>query len=467
MKRTTVIILLTLMGVALFASTSFGRGKPLSALIKGAKISIVGERADEALSLLDTALAEYGPVPEVYYLSARIYAEKKMDNASGLDAKRPHLAKVLAYIDSLHWACETEGVVEKDDYRDDCEEYISFADSTKVKYFRFFYNQGRDQLRSLEQLAEAKSNETDSARLAYIEYQIETNIDSVIANMNMAIMIDSSDYSPYVAIADAYDRAQNYEKAIEWMTQGYDRTEDPTLLAQQLAYYHIQMDDYCGAIPYFKQYVDANPDSLTTMNYLAACYNNCGLEPDKRYYLDSAMAIYRTILEVAPDNPSIWASGGRYFLVKAQEMSDSATVARSADDMETAEEYDSRRDEMFDSSRAYFAKAWEQDPDDAQIAEQFAFTSALLQDCEAAVKGFEVVAQVRPNDVNNWTSMGDCYLRMADYPNALRAYEKVAELNPNLRQIWENLVALYKQTNQKAKAAEAQKKLDELTSGQG
>ena len=467
MKRTAVIVIVMLAAAALLAGSSLGGGKPLKAMISGAKIAIIEGRPDEALLLLDTVAISFGAVPEAYQWTFRVYADK-MEGAAGLDAKRPHLVKMLAYIDSLHLTCEGKIPVQDKKYLKDCAKYIQLADSTKVKYFRFFYNLGHGQVKTLEQLAGSLEGETDSTRLAYIRDQINTNIDSVIANMSMAILIDSSDYSPYVAIGDSYDRAGNYEKANEWMTRGYERAKNPLLLSQQLAYYHVRQDDYCGAIPYFQEYLKAYPDSLNTMNYLAACYNNCGLAPEKRIYVDSAMTIYRVILERAPENPNVWAAGGRYFLIKAQDMSDSASAARTRQDAAAAAQFDLLRRAMFDSSRTYFRTAWEQAPADVAIAEQFAFTSALLEDCPAAVKGFEVVAEAKPDNAENWISLGDCYLRMADFPNAVRAYEKVAALQPGKLKIWENLGALYKETGQADKAAEAAKKVQELSAaGQG
>ncbi len=456
---------MTLVGVALIASMSQA-AKPLKALLSGAKIAIVEGRPDEALGLLDTISINYGPVPEAYQWSFRVYADK-LDGASGLDAKRPYLEKLLVYVDSLHMACE--GKIEVKDAKKnnkDCKKFIELGDSTKVKYFRQFYNQGHEQIKSLERLAGDLQNETDSSRMDYIRGEIQENIDSCIANMSMAIMVDSTEFSPYVAIADAYDRAGNYDKAIEWMTRGYERAKDPTILSQQLAYYYIQKEDYCGATPYLRQYVDKNPDSLTSMNYLAISYNNCGLEPDKRVYLDSAMMVYREILAKDPRQPDVLAASGRYFLMQAQDFSEQASKAREQGDQKLATQLDDQRKEMFDSSRTYFKQAWEYEPEDATFAEQYAFTSAILDDCESAVGAFEVVGKARPDDVGNWTSLGDCYLRLAKWNDAIRAYEKVAELDPGRAVIWDNLVALYNQVGQTDKAAAAAAKAKALQ-GQG
>ncbi len=464
MKRTTILLTLFALALALTAQvTEAKRAKPLKAYISGAKIRIVEGHPLDALVLLDSASMNYGLVPEAIHYTTQVYVDL-IERASGPVAKQPLIDTLLMYVDSLYIACDPENSEVEKNYKKDCEEYIELADSTKLKYFREFYNEGRENLEAIERFSGDLEGEQDSARVAYIRENVQSNIDSLIMNMKVAIMIDSADFSTYIAIGDAYDRQGDYQEALSWMKRGYDRAADPTMLSQQLAYYYVQLEDYCGAIPYYKEYVEANPDSVTTLNFLAICYNNCGLEEGKRYYLDSAMQMYRQVLAKTPGDINTILNAGRYFMMKAQQMTDSARTYREAEDTETAKEFESARREMFDSSRTYFAKAFAMVPDNDVVAEQYAFASALLQDCESAVKGFEIVAQARPDDAGNWTSLGDCYLRMANYEEAIRAYENVARLKPDKIQVWENLQALYKETKQPDKAAEAGAKVKELQS---
>jgi len=451
-----------LLGSILPASMVAARAKPLKAYLSGAKIAVVEGRPEEALILLDSIAIAYGEVPEAIDLRARVYYDK-IESASGSEAKRPYVQKLVAYIDTLHMACENKEIDKK--LRKDCDEMVGFQDSTRVKFFREFYNAGRSQLKSIEKLATELQNETDSTRRQYIERDIQSNIDSVIVNMNIALLIDSTDFSPYVAIGDAYSKQGNYEKAVEWMKRGYDHAASKINLLQPLAYNYVQMSDYCSAIKYYKEWLESNPEDANIMFFLSICYNNCGIDKGNDAYADSAMMVYRQILDVQPENDQVLASAGRYFIRQAQLASDSASAYRKSEDTLTAAQWDTTRAEMFDSAQVYFGRAFKLKPDDVTIAEQYGFASALQQDCASAVAGFEVVAKARPDDAGNWTSLGDCYLRMQDYDNAMRAYEKVAELSPKKVQVWENLQALYQQTGQKQKAAAAAKKVKELTTG--
>ena len=464
MRRTATILALAILAFTFATSGSQAKRstKPLKAYITGARIAIVEGRPEEAIGLLDTIAINHGPIPEALDLRAKVYVDK-LESAAGPEAKRPYVGLMVAYIDSLHMACESKDVEKK--YRKKCDEYLELADSTKLKYFRQFYGFGLDQLRAIEGLADALANEADSSRRAYLERDIAANIDSVIMNMGMALMIDSTDYSPYVAIGDAYAKQGDYKKSGEWMQKGYDKAADPGKLLLPLAFNYVKIDDYCGAIRFYKEYLASNPSDTLTMFYLSICYNNCSLTEGNDSFADSAMTVYRQLLQLDPLYMDALIGGGRYFTMQARHYSDSAASYRNQEKIDVARQFDVKRDEMFDSARAYYKTAFDAYPDDIDIAEQYGFTSALLQDCPSAVLGFEKVAAARPDDADNWISLGDCYLQMGSWPNALRAYEKVSVLQPERRQIWENLEALYTEVGDKAKAAEAAKKAAALKKG--
>jgi len=449
LRRTATILAMAILAFTFATSVSQAKRstKPLKAYITGARIAIVEGRPEEAIILLDTIAINHGPIPEAIDLRAKVYVDK-LDNAAGPEAMRPFVELMVAYIDSLHIACENEDVNKK--YRKKCDKYLELADSTKVKYFRQFYSFGLDQLRAIENLADALANEADSSRQAYLKSDIAANIDSVIMNMGMALVIDSTDYSPYVAIGDAYAKQGDYVKSGEWMQKGYEKANDPSKLLLPLAFNYVKIDDYCGAIRFYKEYLVGNPTDTMTLFYLSICFNNCSLSEGNAQFADSAMVVYRRLLQLDPSYIDALIGGGRYFIMRARHYSDSAAFYRDLENTDVGAQFDIKRNAMFDSARAYYKIASDAYPD--------GFTSALLQDCPSAVLGFEKVAAARPDEADNWISLGDCYLQMGQWTDALRAYERVSELEPDRHQIWENLEALYTELGDKAKAAEAGKK---------
>ncbi len=456
MKRLNTILILLI--IALLAAGSMHareRKKPLKAYLSGARIAIVEGRPEEAIYLIDTLFMHYGHHAEALSTRYRVYVDL-MEGASTLDDKRPYVKKMVAYIDTLHMVCQNEEINEN--YRKDCDEYLDQADSTKTKYWRDYYRRGHQQLGTVQELSQDLQNETDSTSRAFIDKNLNVNIDSVIANMNMALLIDSTDASPYIAIGNAFEFKGDYRNAIEWMVKGLDKAKKKSGLLLPIAYNYINMGEYCGAIPYFKEYTELNPDDTGNLINLSICYNNCEM-------YDSALFVYRQLLDLDPTNVDILRNVGLYFNTQARIASDSANLYRAQEDTAAVKRWEEERRAAFDSARTYFKTAFELAPQDLLIAEQYGFVSALLEDCEQAITGFKRVTELNPDDAGNWISLGDCYKRLAQFEEAMQAYEKVAELQPENLDIWLNLKDLYQFLKKPEKLKKAEQKVEELQQG--
>ena len=475
MKRLLTVFTIIMVGM-LLASTVDAKPKKknIKAYLSGAKISIVEGRPEEAIALLDTIAEFYGPHALALSLKSQIYVDF-IDSEPNPIKKKEYVKLLVAYADSLELCCKNEEVDKK--YKDKCDEYVELVDSTKIKYWREFYNLGVAQLTNIEELVADLAGEEDSSTISYLERDIMVNIDSVQDNMDMALLIDSTDHRPYVAIGNAWERKGDYQKAIDWMLLGLDKSIDSTRLLLPLAYNYIKLDDYCGAIPYYNLYIEKAPSDTMNLYYLSVCYSNCSATVtdsvanedgsytkirSSEFYIDSAMATYRRILDLDPTNIDVIKGAGRYFFMSASKMSDSSNYYRSINQEKDFKMWDASRDVMFDSARVYFKSAYQLEPDQLEIAEQYAFACALLENCEEAIIGYQKVAELAPDNVDNWIMLGDCKLRMAKFDEAITAYENVVRVNPHDKKIWENLAALYKQLGNSAKEADAKAKLEKL-----
>lgn len=475
MKRLLTLFTIIMVGMLLtVAIDAKPKKKNVNAYLSGAKISIVEGRAEEALALLDTIAEFYGPHALALKLKSQIYVDF-VDREPDPIKKKGYVKLLVAYADSLELCCNNKEVNKK--YKDKCDEYIELVDSTKIKYWREFYNLGVEQLTNIEELVADLAGEEDSSTISYIERDIMVNIDSVQDNMDMALLIDSTDHRPYVAIGNAWERKGDYQKAIDWMLLGLDKSTDSLRLLLPLAYNFIKLDDYCGAIPYYNLYIEKFPNDTMNLYYLSVCYSNCSATitdsvasedgsftkiRGNEFYIDSAMATYRRILELDPGNIDVLKGAGRYFFMSASKMSDSSNYYRSINQEKEFQKWDANRDVMFDSARVYFKSAYQLAPDQVEIAEQYAFACALLENCEEAIIGYEKVAELAPDNIDNWIMLGDCKLRMAKFDEAITSYENVVRINPYDKKIWENLAALYKQVSNTTKETEALTKLKEL-----
>lgn len=475
MKRTLTVITILMVGLLLVGSVDARKKKKnVNAYLSGVKISIVEGRPQEAIILLDTVAIFYGPHSKALSLRSQIYVDL-VDKEPDPDKKKEFVQLMVTYSDSLRLCCENPDVEKK--YKKDCDKFLELADSTKIKFWREFYNLGVKQLTNIEELVEALKTENDSSTIAYIERDIMVNIDSVQDNMDMAIIIDSTDHRPYVAIGNAWERKGDYHKAIDWMMLGLQKSTDSLRLILPLAYNYIKLDDYCGAINYYKMYCDKETTDVNNLYYLSVCYSNCsGTITDSiakedgsftkirgnEFYIDSAMATYRKILALDSNHIDVLTGAGRYFFMKASRISDSASHYRSLNQEDNFHRCDANRDMMFDSARVYFKRAFEIQPDELSIAEQYAFACALLEKYEEAIIGYKKVAELSPDNLENWSMLGDCQLRLKNFDEALTAYENVVRINPYNKVVWENLAALYKQVGNTAKETEAKAKLKEL-----
>jgi len=451
----TLLVILAVVFVCDSAGAQRGRPKlPVSAYLKTAKIEILSgkpERYEYAVAMLDSLFMHYGPHAGGLYLMGQIMVDY-IDKTSGLTEKAPYLERMVAYFDSLKMCCTDKEI--KKSYRKDCDEFVTIADSLSMKYWRQFFNDGIRQLGLAEELQKDLESVTDSSARSFIEEGLKANVDSSIENVKLSIVAIADSVRPYLIIDKAYGMKGEYQSGIEWLRKGFDKSDDPATIQLSIAYDYIKLEDYCGAIPYYRDYLANAPEDVGTLKNLAICYNNCGM-------YDSAVAVYYNILAVEPENADIVSSIGRYFNTLARTASDSASKYQRENNDEIVNIWADKKQVAFDSSRVYFRRAFEIKPE-ALTAEQYGLVCALLGDYEEATIGFSKLTELEPQRADNWTSLGDCRLSLKQFKDAALAYEKVVELEPDNISVWEHLKDLYFETRQNAKHAEAKKKLKEL-----
>lgn len=478
MRRLRLLVLMTaIMGLLAGAAQSKDARKlPVSAYIKSAKIEILSGdpvRYKTAEALLDSLFMYYGYHAEGLWWMSQM-AVDGIESAPDPTGKAPYVQAMVAYFDTLRQCCEDKKI--KESYKAGCDDYIVKADSIGVKYWREFYNAGIDQLKMIDTLKAEKAKTQDSGSVAYIDQGIQANFDSCLANMNLAISIDSSDSRAHIAIGTAYQKMGQYEQSAQWKSKAIEsarrnlakiqalqdegKLDDPNVLAaaqtslsEQLlsvAYDYINSDKYEEAIPPLAEYVERNPDDVENMHNLSICYNNAG-----RY--DDAMALHRRILEVAPDNVQTLSAMGRYFNEMGRRAADSAKQYTAGGKAAEAEAFSKTRDALFDSSHVYFKRAYGLDTTDLFVVEMYALTSALGQEFGDAAEAFGRLTEMQPDNFENWISLGDCLLNLKRFDESIHAYEKVVQLDPGNKQIWQQLVDLYHERGDADKEAAARK----------
>lgn len=447
-------ISLMLAGTAM-AGKKQGRRLGIGAYIKSAKIKILKGDSSSYIAakyMLDSLFMHYGPHAEGLYLMGQM-AVDGIEKAPTVAAKGVFAQIIVAYTDSLHMCCDNKEIKKK--YRKGCKNYTELMDSIKVKYWRQFYQAGAEHLREIETLIEEQKTETDSSALAFIAKSISASADTCAANIRVAMSIDPPDYQSYIVMGTAYELQGDYATAIEWLEKGLELTSDRSIMLLSLAYDHIQIEDYCGAIPYFAEHIQNDTGDIANKNNLAICLNNCNM-------YDSAVAVYRSILQSDENNTEALASIGRYHNHQARMASDSARRYQSEDNEAQMEAWRQNRQECFDSAKVHFLKAFGLKPDDEFIAGELGRASYVLGDFKTSAMAFDRLTQLAPADLDNWTTLGDCHLQLKEFDKAAVAYEKVIEGSPEDLEILERLQFLYKQTGKSADLVRVEKMLNSL-----
>ncbi len=437
------------------AAQKKGRKLSVGAYLKTAKIEILSgkpERYEYAVAMLDSLFMHYGPHAEALYLMGQIMVDG-IEQSYRLEDKGRYLGGMIAYFDSLRMCCESEEI--KKSRKKGCQEYVMISDSLQVKYWRQFFNSGLTQLSFAEEQKTQLEETTDSSSRAFLEQGIEVNLDSCIQNMKLSIMAIADSSRPYLIIDKAYGLKGDYQSGLEWLKKGFDKSDDPTGVRLSIAYDYIKMRDWAGAIPYYQEHVSENPDDMGTLKNLGICYNNAGM-------YDSAVVTNLRVLELEPENAAIAVTIGRYFNSRAGTASDSMAKYQQENNDEMADAWSEKKQQAFDSSRVFFRRAYEIDPENVSTAEQYGLVCALLGDYEEAIIGFAKATELEPERAGTWTSLGDCHLSLQQFDEAVVAYQKVVELEPDNRSVWEHLRDLYIEAGHKAKRAEAEKKLQDL-----
>jgi len=446
---------------ALVAGSASGwqkaRKLPVDAYIKSAKIAIISgdlDRYPEAIAMLDSLFMNYGPHAEGLHWMGQIMVDY-IEKSPSPEEKKPYVEKMVAYTDSLHMCCESKDVKKK--FQKHCDEYIKQADSIRVKYWREFYNAGVEQLSNMTELEQEVNKAEDSTTRSYFENSLTANLDSCVGNMELAIALDPNNHQTYIAIGSAYEKVGQHDKALEWQQIGLERAPDSVkaTMALSIGYTYINMDKYCDAIPYLRTYLADSTRDTTWMYNLSICYNNCG-------QYDSAVAIYREMLAVDSNQARVLSGIGRHFNDIGRRAVDSARFYQEQGNEAKEKEWLAQKDLAFDSSHAYFKRAFRIDPNDEFVADMYALVSALKGKFADAAEGYTRLTELDPSNPDYWTYLGDVRLSQGQLEDAIAAYEKAVELKPGATGVWQNLVDLYHDQGMSEKEAAAKKKLEAL-----
>ncbi len=209
MRNATILAMILIVSGPVLAQQ--GRKLPQGAYLKTAKIEMSYAEASQdmaryenAMAMLDSLFAHYGPIPEGLSLMSRIMGVF-MEHATGPVEKAPWVTKFVIFADSLKWACNSPVVKEMD--KKDCRDLTAFADSMRVAYWREFYNSGLGQLKAINELDGRLTGATSASETANeIQMGIAAHVDSAAAIFHLCVELDPADRLAPAALVELNQR---------------------------------------------------------------------------------------------------------------------------------------------------------------------------------------------------------------------------------------------------------------------
>jgi len=458
LKVTLIMVLVALMAVPAFAR----RKKPkvnVGALVASGKIALADNppRYEEAMGYFDQILEDHGMIPEAYFYKGSIYAsyaEQEYDPTKKLE----HLKNMVINHDSLHLACETDSVDKK--YRDNCDEFLSIADSTRVYYWRNNFRRGVEVLTMMdEKLLPELASAGDSASEAAARQSLNIAADSAKAYFNIAMLIDTANYRSFEGMALIYDRLGDFDSSLTYFEMAATIAPDEPNLIQSVAYSYIQRRDWEKSVNYFRKlipFIKDQPEMLVNTYFnMAICFNNM-----QKY--DSSFTYNMKVVEIDSTECAAFLDIGQYYLIKSQNYADTVRQLSQAGDDTGAEKYNNMKNNSLDSSIAYFERTIACDSTNTLALEQGAIVNMIRGNFDDACPKFEQLTILIPGEKDFWLSLGDCYVQQGNFEQAIEPYEKYLELDPSDCDVWEQLESLYKSHKMPDKLKQATAKIKEL-----
>lgn len=450
-----MVISIVCLSVNVIGAPKESRKLPEKAYVKSANILIDdGDLSAliEAKGYLDTLFMYYGQYTEGVFVMTRLMSAFIGSDSTDFKEKTEYTKILAAYIDTLSMKCNDPSLSKRD--KKDCEKYLEEARGFAADHLTTFFNNGYKQLNTMNEKFEEMQMVSDEEELAKYNLVVQEILDSCTANFTNAITLDKTHYKSYVGIAMSYEKVNQFQPAIDWMTKGIDHVVEKNELLVPIAYDYIQMNKYCEAIPYMEEYVSINEDVPTMFN-LAVCYSNCDMK-------EKALAMYQKVITIDPYDVESYGAISQYFMTNSRMANDSINYYRDTENNTKVNEWNDKKSEILDSALVYIGKAIEIAPSSQYYNELFATYSAIRGRYAEAAKSYKKLTEMNPNNPDPFIYLGECYINLEDWPNAVKALEKAVELNPSDKTSWTSLSALYNKLGDKVKAKEAYNKANDL-----
>lgn len=133
------------------------------------------------------------------------------------------------------------------------------------------------------------------------------NAAGAIAYYEQSLSCDSTQYSIYVNLGNAYALQNNFQKATDYLLQAHDLSPSDPKIISNLAYLQLQLKNYDTVILLLQKIIPLTPQDYSNYNLLGQAYEG------KRMYPE-ALAAYQTTLSLNSTYSETWKRLGDLYL---------------------------------------------------------------------------------------------------------------------------------------------------------
>ena len=184
-------------------------------------------------------------------------------------------------------------------------------------------------------------------------------------------------------------------------------------------------EKFTQALREFQQAVKYNPTAHQTYTNIGKLYFNLG-------EVDSALAMFSQVREMAPDDPTVTELLFNVYKDQGNRAFERAIDAKASDDTDQALE-------MFDTAHTFYAKAGDIKPDDVELNQNSGAVAWELADIQPERKqellsqsqaAYEKVLTEEPDNMDVIENLALLHSELGDHEKALELASKLVDLNP-------------------------------------
>jgi tetratricopeptide (TPR) repeat protein len=433
---------------------------------------------EKATQQLQLALEREPENAEAHFLLGKIYAEKKMYEEMHQELLKaeagklkPEYSEELQQIKKQKWTEILNSGITLGKKRRQVDQF-------KLELLTDFskYPQLKDSLKAIS--ADLEGTEA----FTWDSYQMFSDLKPALENLertlekktteryDLAILLDSTRYEPFLNLAAENVHKEDLETALGYYQKAYQLKPDDSNVMNDYAITLLSANKFEQALGLYERILEKDPTNVNALVNLAMINARKG-ETEK------SLETYSKIISIDPEYKDAYFNRGLLFLTKVQEKMSTLraymdSIEDNPKDKTLSSRYQSAQedyDEVFVKTESDLKKTTQIDPNDKDAF----FHLGLLyvsraqirktgekknDDFTQAEQFFKKSLEIDPQDVESMKYLGFSLLSQKKWEEASLPLERLVEQDPTDREAWGYLAIAYANMGEKAKAEEALKK---------